>query len=302
MRVLLLALFCLLSLSAGCGGGGASAGDQSLIEQANSLHRAFTPALVTDPPSRGYLQQIAGRLLAAARDVARERNVITDNDASDWMFSKDIQFHIAKSAVPNAFTTGGNHVYILVPALQRCQSEDELAAVLAHVYAHTLLRHISHSSYALPPEVPPALVVLRFAEHRFTSHQEQAADELAFLIHARAGWDPLAFVAMLQHVQAPPSRLKPVEYQLERLPPAAQEWSRPSIADSRRYVLHRDQAAKIAAGRDVPNAVERLILAFPNCLMADDLPQQKQAQRDLVAPIVTETPNPFEKGPRDRRD
>ena len=41
-----------------------------MIAQADALHRAFAPAIMNDPPLRGYLQQISARLLAAARDVA----------------------------------------------------------------------------------------------------------------------------------------------------------------------------------------------------------------------------------------
>ncbi len=301
MRVLLLALFPMLWLVGGCGGG-ANPGDQSLIEQANALHRVLGPAMVTDPPTRGYMQQITNRLLAAAKEVGKERGLVGENDSNDWMFSREMQFHVAKSSIANAFNSGGNHIYILAPAMQRCQNEDELAAAMAHAYAHTLLRHIGHNTYALPQEAPPTSVVMRFVENRFGSLREQEADELGFMIHARGGWDPLAYVSMLQHLDAPAARVKAVEYQLERLPPAAHEWSRPSIADGRRYGVHRDQAAKIAAAREVPQAVERLILAFPNCFHADDLPQQKAAQRDLATPIVTETPNTFEKGPRDRRD
>jgi predicted Zn-dependent protease len=237
--------------------------------------------------------------VAAARVVAKERSLAGDND--DWIFSKDIQFHIAKSTIPNAFATGGNHVYILVPALLRCQSEDELAAALAHAYAHTLIRHINHNQHALPPDAPPGAIVMRFVEHRFNLRQEQDADDLAFMVHARAGWDPLAFVALLEHLQASPARIKAIEYQLERLPPAAQEWSRPPVADGRRFQQHRDHAATIAGQRQVPQVVERLILAMPNCFLPDDLPQQKEAQRDMAAPVFTDTPNTFEKGQRERR-
>src|SRR5882672_12870269 len=151
------ALLILLALVAGCGAR-TSPGDQSLIAQADALHRAFAPAIVNDPPLRGYLQQISARLLAAARDVAKEQSLAQSGDGNDWMFSRDVQFHVAQCGVPNAFTTGGNHVYVLVGALERCQSEDELAAAFAHAYTHTLLRHIQHNNHALPAEAPAASI------------------------------------------------------------------------------------------------------------------------------------------------
>jgi hypothetical protein len=48
----------------------------------------------------------------------------------------------------------------------------------------------------------------------------------------------------------------------------------------------------------VPQAVERLLAAMPNCFAAEDLPGQKEAQRELTTPVSTETPNTFEKGQR----
>jgi hypothetical protein len=297
-RVLLIMI---LGLAAGCGAR-TSAGDQSLIDQADSLHRTLAPAIVSDDPRlRGYMQQIAARLLAAAREVAREQSLGKDGENSDWMFSKEVQFHIARSTVPNAFTAGGHHVYVLLAAFGKCQSEDELAAALAHAYSHTLLRHIQHHIHAGPPDAPASSIVLRFAEHRFTLKQEQEADDLAFAIYTRAGWDPPAFLNMLEHLESPPPRIAAIGSRLERLPPAAQEWSRPPITDVRRFGEHREQAGIIASSRQVPRVVERLLAAFPNCFAADDLPQQKEAQRELSAPISTETPNTFEKGPRERR-
>jgi predicted Zn-dependent protease len=41
--------------------------------------------------------------------------------------------------------SGGHQVYVLLGAMQRCASEDELAAAMAHAYAHTLLRHMQHN-------------------------------------------------------------------------------------------------------------------------------------------------------------
>jgi len=70
--------------------------------------------------------------------------------------------------------------------------------LFAHAYTHTVLRHIQHNVHALPADAPVSSIVLRFVERRFNWKQEQEADDLAFLIHARAGWDPGAVCAMLQ--------------------------------------------------------------------------------------------------------
>jgi predicted Zn-dependent protease len=266
--------------------------------QGEALHRDLTPAIVSDDARlHAYVQQIGARLLSAAREVMREQ-FPAKGDEAEWKFSRDIQFHVAQSGIPNAFTTGGHHVYILLPALQKCQNEDELAAAFIHAYSHTLLRHIEHNVPSEGPDAPPAAIVVRFVEHRFTLKQEQEADDLAFKIHARAGWDPVAFASMLEHLETDHTRVAAIQSLLERLPPAAQEWSRPPIADVRRFEEHRTQAGNIAARKKPAQAVERLLAAFPNCFLPDDLPLQKEAQRELMTPVSTETPNTFEKGQR----
>jgi hypothetical protein len=273
----------------------ATPGEQALIDQAEGLHRSLTPAMVDDARLRGYLQQVSTRMLSAARDVMKEQ--FGGKEESDWKFSREIQFHIARSGIPNAFGTGGHHVYVLQAALQRCQNEDELAAAFAHAYSHTLLRHIEHNVPVEGADAPAGAIALQFVEHRFTAKQQQEADDLAFRIHARAGWDPVAFAGMLEHMEAERTRVAEIQSKLERLPPAAQEWSKPPLADVKRFEGHKAQAANLAAQKRVPQAVELVLAAFPNCF-APDLPQQKEAQRELATPVSTETPNTFEKGQR----
>jgi len=269
-----------------------------MIEQGNALHKALAPAVVSDEARlRGYVQQMVTRMLGAAKDVARERSLGRDGNI-DWMFSREMQFYIARSGVPNAFANGGHQVYVLLGAMQKCSSEDEVAAAMAHAYAHTLLGHAREIVGAGPPDAPAGSIVIRFVEHRYAPKQEQEADDLAFTIHARAGWDPVAYVSMLEHMGAEKGRVAAIGARLEKLPPAAQEWSRPPIADVRRFGEHREQAGSTAASKKVPQGVERLLEAMPNCFLADDLPGQKEAQRELMAPVSTETPSTFEKGQR----
>jgi hypothetical protein len=140
--------------------------------------------------------------------------------------------------------------------------------------------------------------VQRFVEHRFILKQEQEADELAFKIHARAGWDPVAFVSMLEHMEADRTRVAAVQARLEKLPPAAQEWSRPPISDVKRFEEHKGGAAANSLQKRLGQGVERLLAAMPNCFQAEDTPAQKEAQRELMTPVSTDTPNTFEKGQR----
>ncbi len=282
----------------GCGST-TSSGDQAMIEQANSLHRGIAAAVVSDEGRlRAYVQQISARLVAAAKEVAKERSAGREGEMADWMFSREMQFYIAGSAVGNAFASGGHQTYVLLGAMQKCASEDELAAAMAHAYAHTLLGQVRQNVGGGPGDAPASSIVIRFIEHRFNLKQEEEGDDLAFTIHARAGWDPVAFVSMLEHMEAEKGRVASIQARLEKLPPAAQEWSRPPIADVRRFVEHREQAGATAASRRASQAVERLLAAMPNCFLVEDLPGQREAQRELMMPVSTEMPNTFEKGQR----
>src|SRR5438445_11825513 len=63
-------------------------------------------------------------------------------ESSQWMFSSNMKFHFVNSKTLNAFTTGGEHMYIYNELFQKCKSEDELAAVMAHEYGHVYCRHV----------------------------------------------------------------------------------------------------------------------------------------------------------------
>ena len=65
----------------------------------------------------------------ADRDHKGPKSHFTDEDR-DWMFSKKMEFHFVNSKTLNAFTTGGEHMYIYNELFKQCKSEDELAAVM----------------------------------------------------------------------------------------------------------------------------------------------------------------------------
>src|SRR5205085_11668751 len=65
-----------------------------------------------------------------------------EKQKQQWMFSQNMRFHFVNSKTLNAFTTGGEHMYIYNELFQECKSEDELAAVMSHEYAHVYCRHV----------------------------------------------------------------------------------------------------------------------------------------------------------------
>jgi len=212
----LLALLGLVGLAVGC------ATDRQVIAQADQVHGQLKPAMIDDPTLSNYLNTIERRIIDAARQM---RNVPESHVKEDpsWMFSDQMRFHFVNSKTINAFTTGGEHMYVYTGLLMECQSEDELAAVLCHEYAHVFARHVQQGmnrqytalGFALAAGGVGAaigsqegkeeaakygatgaglgLAAGQFFNMGFTRDDEAEADKLGFRTYVRAGWDPNKF-------------------------------------------------------------------------------------------------------------
>lgn len=212
--------FCLL---AGC------ASDRQVIAQADQFHGSLKPAVVTDPELAGYIQQVGNRIIDAAHESDEQGSGPKSHKGEDsaWMFSKDMQFHFVNSKTLNAFTTGGEHMYIYTALFEQCKSEDELAAVMAHEFAHVYARHVHKgmnrqlgalavaagagvAGAAVAGEDSRAegasigagagLLAAQFANMGFTRKDEAEADKLGFYFYTRAGWDPTKFGDFFQQM------------------------------------------------------------------------------------------------------
>ena len=201
-----------LCLAAGC------ATDKQVVAQAAQFHDTLEPAVVEpndDPRLASYLQAVGDRIIKAARETAGP-----EQKESDWMFSDKMRFHFVNSKTLNAFTTGGEHMYIYTQLFLESKTEDELAAVMAHEFAHVYGRHV-HSGmnrqYAILGAAAAAgaagyavggsekggeyaglgggaaLLAGQFIGANFTRRDESEADELGFKFYTRAGWDPDKF-------------------------------------------------------------------------------------------------------------
>jgi predicted Zn-dependent protease len=144
------------------------------------------------------------------------------------MFSNKMQFHFVNSKTLNAFTTGGEHMYIYNALFQQCTTEDELAAVMAHEYAHVYCRHVAQGmQHQMTTLIAGALVggaagyalggsdnklaaagtgatlgagAGQFLNMGFTRKDEAEADEYGFKFYTQAGWDPRHFADFFQHM------------------------------------------------------------------------------------------------------
>src|SRR5262245_7725600 len=140
---------------------------------------------------------------------------------------KDMKFHFVNSKTLNAFTTGGEHMYIYTQLFEECQSEDELAAVMAHEYGHVYARHVAKgmnrqmtlmgaalgagaAGYAYGGKEHGAQYAAlaagatgglgQFMVMGYTRGDEAEADKLGFDFYTRAGWDPKKFGDFFQHM------------------------------------------------------------------------------------------------------
>lgn len=210
-------LAALLPLAGGC------ATDKQVISQAAQAHTGLQPAVVTDPQLSSYLQQVGNRVIASGQQLYQAGYGPAAQDKKDdssWMFSNAMQFHLVASKEMNAFTTGGEHMYVYTELFETCKNEDELAAVMAHEYAHVYSRHVAkgmnRQTYAMigagaagaagyayggkdngttyaSTFASAAAAGLGFANLSFTRGDESQADEVGFQFYVNAGWDPNRF-------------------------------------------------------------------------------------------------------------
>ncbi|MDR0443999.1 MAG: M48 family metalloprotease [Treponema sp.] len=128
----------------------------------------------------------------------------------------------------NAFATPGGHIFITKGLVEAANSEDELAALIAHELAHIVLRHaaeiidgmslanqldsIASQAAALAGNSQSAQKVLALRKatssivdtmmkNGFSRDQEYAADARALELLNAAGYDPRALISMLQVLQ-----------------------------------------------------------------------------------------------------
>jgi len=316
--------------------GGCTVTDRQVISQAANVHKELEPAVIRDPVLANYLQEVGDRIVRAAQELSREgfgpRSHKSGEDTS-WMY-QDMQFHLVNSKTLNAFTTGGKHMYIYTELMQHCRTEDELAAVMAHEYAHVYARHVKKGmerQYTMlgiaagagiagaaagyqaddtegaltygSIAAGAALAAGQFIGMGYTRKDEDEADKLGFWFYCRAGWDPQQFAGFFQTLidkgydKTPEimsdhpklsHRVAATRGRIKQLPPDAERWRRPPVADARRFAELKERAARV--GKSMPNdqslqQAQLLLAAFPSCVTPEDQPEQKRA-RSIVAKAI----------------
>lgn len=211
------------AVSVGC------ASDKAVVAQAANSHKQLAPAVITDPQLAAYVQAVGDRIVTVARDMAQQgymKDRVFKEDPS-WMFD-GVQFHLVGSETLNAFTTGGQHIYLYSKLFETSKSEDEFAAVVAHEFGHVYGRHVHNTmnrqyatiglaagaaglGYAFGGEDREttaailggsAALVGQAIGSGYSRRDEDEADAIGFEFYVRAGYDPDKFADFFKQMIA----------------------------------------------------------------------------------------------------
>src|SRR5688500_4354613 len=161
--------------AAGCQSGPVPA--QEFVVEADQIHQAALEQTVSrDPELNGYFDAI-GRRISAGATAANANNTKGET-------LRNMKLHLVSSPeVVNAFGTGGRHSYVYSGLVARCDTEEELAALMAHAYAHALDLDLQQTD--MRPDPARTLdnvdrAVYAFVTSRTTPEHERRAEERAF--------------------------------------------------------------------------------------------------------------------------
>jgi len=129
-------------------------------------------------------------------------------------------FQVVDSPEVNAFALPGGPVYVNMGIVEVCDTEDELAAVMAHEMSHVAARHATEmlttenlTQFALiaavsvvPLPIPPiawegAKLGYVLGLLKYSRGKEAEADRLGLQVMTAAGYDPTAMASMFQKLQ-----------------------------------------------------------------------------------------------------
>jgi predicted Zn-dependent protease len=305
VRRLGLGLLLLTACAPGCQSGPRPTPE--FVQQADLLHQnALRSAVVRDRDLNDYFAEIGKRIIAGAT-AANAANT------RDPTFAQ-MQFHLVGSDVVNAFGTGGRHIYVYNGLVQACQSEEELAALMAVQYAHALGRDVEETG--MRPDVrgdPDRSAVDRVAflyvDRPFSPAQLLTADELAFAYYVYGGWDPARFplvyerLKSYQRLDLPPAtdrdgqprptlaaRASAARRLASSPPSGARNRRQPTVADAQTFRELKQSAEAVSRQMNGTDRAFLYLAAFPNVVLPADLPIQTQAQGQLRRDAVPPTP------------
>lgn len=150
--------------------------------------------------------EVAAAVDAMARRLAKEAGL---DDAQ-------LSVAVLDDEAVNAFAFPGGHVFVLSGLLQKSETPDEVAGVLAHELGHVALRHhlrgairqlgVSAALTAVLGDIDALTALLiggssQLLDLAFSREQEEEADAFAVEVAAKAGFDPAAVGRLLERME-----------------------------------------------------------------------------------------------------
>lgn len=170
---------------------------------------------------------VSASLLGAAPLDANVQQQDYLNSVGMWLALNserpDLPWHfgIIESETVNAFATPGGNIFVTRGLVERCNSEAELAGVLAHEISHVVRKHQLHDiqknarkgvlldvaslkAGGLTSDAARAVarVGLEGYVRGLSREDELEADRLGVVLAARSGYDPYGLVVVLQTLEA----------------------------------------------------------------------------------------------------
>lgn len=147
------------------------------------------------------------------QQVGRRIAGVTDGPGYRW------EFTVFEDSSPNAFALPGGKIGVNTGLFQVAQTEDQLAAVIAHEMAHVVARHPSERlsrQVAVQGGLALAGAATGTGQYSdilaqaatlglvlpFSRNQESEADRIGLIYMARAGYDPRAAIEVWQNFHA----------------------------------------------------------------------------------------------------
>ncbi len=273
----------LMFLIVGCahdsiGSRGTPADWARVLRTAETAHSVIRPAIDNDAELNNYLSSIGDRLQKAGQSLHPNADV------------GPVQFHLVDSDIRGAFSSGGEHIYIDRGLLAICQTEDDLAAAMAHAYAHTLdrqavKRNIDESYEALG-------IVWQLASQPFDPDEEREADQDALKLFALAGWDPARFADIVSRAAGPSADGRTAELRQEAaaMEASSEKWRSVPVADAHSFRRIQLGVRKFHAPTDTNSQLS--IRAFQHCLADRSATDREEALTQIVSLLPPRTVEP----------
>jgi predicted Zn-dependent protease len=179
---------------------------------------------MSDADEQALGREIAGRLLSASPLVPNEALQLYVNRVGRYVAAQSQRpslswtFGVIQSDDINAFAAPGGYVFVTAGLYRLLENEAELAGVLAHEIAHVNERHhvkllqqtrlLQLGQSALLGKAKSDTVKnlagngLEVYARSLDKNAEFACDRLAIQYAARAGYDPFAYIAVLDRIGA----------------------------------------------------------------------------------------------------